>query len=238
VTEPTAQTQTTTEPIVTPTTEPTQTTTEPTAPPWGNDPTKFDPDKAWALIQNVKGDLAATKEKHTKDLAAAIKTATEAGAKEALAGIGKLLSGQEEPETDPVKLQAKVTDLASKISEKDGELTKAQSDLKARDLSLAVALLAPGLGGNTKLLLANEQFKTSIASVEPTDEAAVSAAITKALQANAALKATPPRSGSGEHQGATVQSLEAQLATAQKEGNWKESMRLKRAIADAKARQG
>ena len=31
------------------------------APPWGDDPDKFDPDKAWRLIQNVRGDLDKTR---------------------------------------------------------------------------------------------------------------------------------------------------------------------------------
>ena len=92
-------------------------------------------------------------------------------------------------------------------------------------------------GGNPALLLTNEKFKTSIASVEPTDEAAVKAAITQALQDNAALKATPSRSGSGEHQGATVQSLEAQLKTAEEKKDFRETIRLKRAIASARTAQ-
>jgi len=86
------------------------------------------------------------------------------------------------------------------------------------------------------MLLSNEQFKTSIASVEPTDEAAITAAIHQALQANAALKATPSRSGGGEHQGATVQSLEAQLAAATKAKDMTETIRLKQQIAAARRR--
>lgn len=211
---------------------------DPPKPPWGDDPSKFDPDKAWKLIQNVKGDLEAERTKREEAIAAAVAEAAEKAQKDTLAQFARLLSGDEPMETDPVKLQEKVTTLAGQVQEKDGALTKAQADLKARDLALQVAFLAPGLGGNSKLLLANEQFKTSIASVEPTDEAAITAAITKAIQENAALKATPARSGTGEHTGATVESLEAQLAAAEKEGNWRESMRLKRAIASAKSRKG
>jgi len=202
------------------------------APPWGDDPSKFDPDKAWALIQNVKGDLADTKAKTEAAIAAAAAQAQ----KDTLAQFAKLLGGAEEPETDPVKLAAKVTDLSSQVQAKDGELTKAQADIKARDLSLAVALAAPSLGANTKLLLANGEFKTSIASVDPTDEAAITAAITKALQVNAALKQPPAASGAGDHTGPTVQSLEALLAEAVKNGDTTTSIMLKRRIADAKAK--
>src|SRR5699024_258528 len=129
------------------------------------------------------------------------------------ASLAKLLGGEEE-ETDPAKLRDKVTDLSGQVQSKDQALSKAEAEVKARDLSLAVALLAPGLGANTKLLLANEDFKNSISSAEPTDEAALTAAITKAIQANAALKQPPARSGGGDHTGPTVESLEAKLAKA------------------------
>lgn len=204
-------------------------------PPWGDDPTKFDPNKAWALIQNVKGDLAAEKQKREEAIAEAVKKASEETQKATLAQFAKLLSGETEPETDPVKLAEKVTDLSSKVEAANGELTKAQVEVKTARLEREVAILAPTLGANAKLLLANEQFKTSIASAEPTDEAAISAAIQKAVQDTPTLKATSPRSGGGEHQGATVQTLEAQLAKAIESKNLTETIRLRRAIAAAKA---
>lgn len=199
--------------------------------PWTKD--NFDPERAWALLQNVRSDL---------DKAKTGKTAAEQKAQESAdrfeqftKGLGGLL-GFEAPETDPAKLQAKVTDLGTQVQAKDGELTKAQADLKARDLTIAVLQSPAVRDANPALLLANEQFKTTIASVEPTDGAAITAAITKALQDNAALKATPSRSGGGEHQGATVQSLEAQLATATEKRDFKETIRLKQAIAAARQR--
>jgi len=199
--------------------------------PWTKD--NFDPERAWALLQNVRSDL---------DKAKTGKTAAEQKAQESAdrfeqftKGLGGLL-GFEAPETDPAKLQAKVTDLSSQVQAKDGDLSKAQADLKARDLTIAVLQSPAARDANTALLLNNEQFKTTIASVEPTDGAAITAAITKALQDNAALKATPSRSGGGEHQGATVQSLEAQLATATEKRDFKETIRLKQAIAAARQR--
>lgn len=203
-------------------------------PPWGDDPTKFDPDKAWKLIQNVKGDLEAEKTKRADEIAAAVKAASEQTQKDTLAQFGRLLSGAEEPETDPVKLAAKVTDLSTQIAEKDTTLTTAQADVKAANLSLAVATIASGQA-NIKLLLANEEFKTSIASVEPTDEAAIQAKVSAALQANPALKATPPSSGSDGHQGGQLPNLEALLAKAEKDGDVASSIVLKRRIAAAKA---
>ncbi len=203
-------------------------------PPWGDDPTKFDPNKAWGLIQAVRGDLAAEKAKREQAIQEAVAQAQQSQ-KEQLAQLGRLLTGEQEPETDPAKLQASLAALQGTVTEKDTALTQATAAAKAGQVALQVALLAPGLGGNPSLLLNNEQFKTSVASVEPTDEAAITAAITKALQANAALKATPSRSGSGEHIGAQIQSLEAQLAEATKRKDWTETVRLKQAIAAAKA---
>lgn len=203
-------------------------------PPWGDDPTKFDPAKAWDLIQNVKKDLTAEKEKRDAAIAAAVKAASEQTQKDTLAQFGRLLSGEQEPETDPVKLAAKVTDLSTQIAEKDTTLTTAQAAVKAANLSLAVATVASGQA-NIKLLLANEEFKASIASVEPTDDAAIQAKVTAALQANPALKATPPSSGSDGHQGGQIPNLEALLAKAEKDGNVADSIVLKRRIAAAKA---
>lgn len=198
--------------------------------PWTKE--NFDPDRAFKLVENLRSDLAEQKTKTD----AAIAAAAEQAKKDTLAEFGRLLSGGEVEETDPVKLKAKVTDLSTQIQSKDGALTTAQADLKARDLTIAVLTNPGARDANTKLLLTSEEFKNSIASVEPTDEAAITAAITKALQANAALKATPSRSGGGEHQGATVQSLESQLAAATQKRDFTETIRLKQAIAAARQR--
>lgn len=193
-------------------------------PPWGDDPSKFDPDKAWKLIQNVKGDVEAEKSKREQ----AIKEAVAQAQKDIVAQIGKGLGfGQQEQETDPVKL-------AASLAERSTALTTAQAAVKSGQVATQVAILAPGLGASARLLLNNEAFKSSIASVEPTDEAALTSAITKALQANAALKATPSHSGSGEHTGAMVQTLEAQLRAATEKKDFVETIRLKQAIAAAR----
>ncbi|WIA99740.1 hypothetical protein [Curtobacterium sp. MCBA15_012] len=198
--------------------------------PWTKD--NFDPERAYRLVENLRGDLAAAKTKTDT----AIAEAAEKAKKDTLAEFAKLLGGGEQQETDPAKLAEKVTELSGQVQAKDGDLTKAQADVKAANLTIAVLRSPAAREANTDLLLNNEQFKTTIASVEPTDGAAITAAITKALQDNAALKATPSRSGGGEHQGATVQSLEAQLAAATKAKNFTETIRLKQAIAAARQR--
>ncbi len=205
-------------------------------PPWGDDPTKFDPDKAWKLIQNIKGDLAETKSKTAAEIAAAAAKAAEDAQKATLAQFAKLLTGEGEPETDPAKLNASLTELKGKVTATETQLTEAQAAVKDSQRAFAVALLAPTLGADTTKLLTHEAFKNSIASVEPTDQAAIQAAITKAVQDTPTLKATPSRSGGGEHQGATVQSLEAQLKTAQETGNQTEVIRLTREVVNARNR--
>jgi hypothetical protein len=193
--------------------------------PWTKD--NFDPERAQRLFENLKGDVVAEKSKREQ----AIKDAVAQAQKDIVAQIASALGGGEQPETDPEKLRTKVTDLSSQIAAKDTDLSAAQAAVKAGQLSTQVAILAHGLGGSPKLLLANEAFKNSIASVEPTDEAAIMAAITAAIQANAALKATPSSSGGGEHQGGQTQALHAQLAAAEKANDYPLVISLKRQIA-------
>ena len=201
--------------------------------PWTKE--NFDPDRAGRLVDNLRKDIDALKTKQAEDLAAAIQKGTEDGGKAARIELAKLLAGESEPETDPTKLNEALTALKGQVTDKDTELSTAQQTAKASNRALQVAIHSPSLGGNAALLLANEKFTTSLGTVEPTDEAAIKAAITQALQDNAALKATPSRSGSGEHQGATVQSLEAQLVKAAEAKDFKETIRLKRAISAAQA---
>lgn len=196
--------------------------------PWTKE--NFDPERAYRLVENLRGDLTREREKREAD----IKAATEQASKDTLAQFAKLLTG-DTVETDPEKLNASITALQGTLGEKDTALTAAAAALKAQQVATQVAILAPALGANTALLLSNEQFKTSIASAEPTDEAAIKAAITKALQDNAALKQPPAASGAGDHTGPTIQSLEALLATATEKGDVAASISLKRRIAAAKA---
>lgn len=202
-------------------------------PPWGDDPSKFDPDKAWKLIENLRSDA----EKRQEKTDAAIAAAAEKAQKDTLAQFAKLLTGEQAPETDPVKLNDALTKLQTQSTETASKLTAAEQQVKAGQVALQVAILGGPLGANVPLLLTNEQFKTAIASIEPTDQAAITAEITKALQANAALKQPPARSGAGDHTGPTVASLEAQLKAAEEKKDFTETIRLKRAIAAAKTAQ-
>jgi hypothetical protein len=210
----------------------------PPAPPAADAPwTKenFDPERAWRLTENLRTDLATEKQKRDDAISTAVSTAVADAQKAWTQQLAQALGGPAAPETDPVKLNEALTALQTQSSETATKLTAAEQQVKAGQVALQVALHAPALGANTGLLLANEQFKTSIASVEPSDEAAIKAAITKALQDNAALKQPPAASGAGDHTGPTVQSLETLLAKAMKDGDTAASIVLKRRIADAKA---
>lgn len=192
-------------------------------PPWGDDPSKFDPDKAWKLIENLRLDAEKREEKTT----AAITAAAEKAQKDTLAQFAKLLGGDPEPETDPVKL-------AATIAEKDTALTAAQTAIADAQRTAQVAIHAGPLGANVTALLADPAFKTTLASVDPTKEADVKSAITQALQANAALKQPPRGSGDLTPTGPTVQSLEAQLKAAETAKDQGEIIRLTRAIVHAR----
>lgn len=198
---------------------------EPTAskPPWGDDPSKFDPDKAWKLIENLRLDAEKREEKTT----AAIAAAAEKAQKDTLTQFAKLLGGEPEPETDPVKL-------AATIAEKDTALTAAQTAIADAQRTAQVAIHAGALGANVTALLADPAFKTTLASVDPTKEADIKSAITQALQANAALKQPPRGSGDLAPTGPTVQSLEAQLKAAETAKDQGEIIRLTRAIVHAR----
>lgn len=206
-------------------------------PPWGDDPSKFDPDKAWSLIQNIRGDLATEKEKRAQAIADAVTKATAEAQKNTLAEFARLLTGEAAPETDPAKLNEALAKLKGEQAEKDTALAAEQAKVAAGELALQVAIHGAPLGANVPALLSNEAFKTSIAKVAPTDGAEITKVITAALQANPALKQPPARSGAGDHTGPTVESLESQLKTAQDAKNLSETIRLKRLIAAARSAQ-
>lgn len=200
--------------------------------PWTKE--NFDPARAEALFKNLTGDIDKLRSGQQAAIDAAVQQANQAN-KDTLAELGRLLTGEAAPETDPVKLNDAITGLKGQITERDTALTAAQASVKAGQVALQVAIHGAPLGANVTALLANEDFKTAIASVEPTDGAAITAAITKALQANAALKQPPARSGSGEHTGPTVTSLQQQLAEAEKAKDLSTVISLKRRIAATKA---
>lgn len=194
------------------------------AAPWTKE--NFDPERAHKLVENLRGDLA--KQKTSTD--AAIAAAVAQAQKETMAQFAKLLTGEKEAETDPVKL-------AATIAEKDTALTVAQDAIADAQRTAQAAIHGTALGANVTALLADPTFKTTLASVDPAKEADIKSAITQALQANAALKQPPRSSGDLAPTGPTVQSLEAQLKAAEEKKDITASISLKRQIAAARSAQ-
>ena len=151
-------------------------------PPWGK-PENFDADKAWELIQNLrneKGDPAKVAELETK--LAEAQTAQQAQM-DALAKALGLKSDDAPP--DPSKLAEQITAEQGKT-----EAESARADAAERQVAI-YRLAANGKHeGNPVALLDSATFLKAMAEVDPTDEAAVVAAVKTAIDANPSLKAT------------------------------------------------
>lgn len=143
-------------------------------PPWG-DPENFNAEKAWELIQNLR-----TKEGRNTELE-------------------QRLAEMETAQQSQMDAIAKALGLKSDDTPPDPEALTAQvqaEQAKAREsaVQLAVYRNAAANEANPDLLLDSASFLRSVSEVDPTDGAAVSAAIKAAVEANPVFKAstTPP----------------------------------------------
>ncbi len=137
-------------------------------PPWGDDD-NFDPKRAWNLISGLRKDVDEEKAKREKAIADAVAKASQDAVAATRAELGKLLMGPEEAETDPAKLNAHITELKTSTQTLAAERDTALAQVKETQTRLQVALLGPALGVDVDKLFTHEPFKTSIASVEPSD---------------------------------------------------------------------
>lgn len=175
-------------------------------PPWGDD---FDPEKAWTLIQNLKQEAKGKGD-------AKAQAATEAK-KELAQTIGKALGLVEDEPIDPAKLTE--------------SLTAAQQEAKRAQVALAVYQNA-GQVGDPVALLDSTTFLNSVASVDPSDTAAITAAIEAAVAANPRLGAAPPdprTPAPNPAQGSSAAGapdLDAQITAAQKSGDIRQAIHL------------
>lgn len=137
--------------------------------------------------------------------------AAEEAKKELAQTIGKALGLVEDEPIDPAKLTE--------------SLTTAQAEAKQAQVALAVYQNASTGGGDPVALLDSTTFLKSVAAVDPTDSAAVTAAIQSAVAANPRLGAAPgeprtpapnPAQGSS---GGGAPDLESQIAAAKKSGD-------------------
>ena len=187
-----------------PVAEPTQ-PTPPAADPWA------DPAVARAEIEKLRRENASARTN-------AKQTAADEARKELTQQIGKAL-GLLEDEVDPEKLTA--------------ELTASQASAKQAQIELAVFRAAGDLA-DPQQLLDSRAFLEKVAAIDPTDSAALTAAITAAVEANPRLgkASAPPVPGMQPNpaQGASASAplaLGDQIAAAQEKGDVRALLRLK-----------
>lgn len=168
-------------------------------------------------VQRLIGDLrneAASSRVNAKQTAAA-------EAKQALANdIGRLIGLV--PDETPVD-QAELTK----------QITQSQTEARDAKVALAVFQVAADAGGDPKALLDSSSFLAKVASLDPTDSAAITTAITEAIAANPRLgvaAAVPPGMKPNPAQGRSASpplGINEQIAAAQAAGDMKTVMRLK-----------
>lgn len=173
------------------------------------------------LTTGGKNALAARAEE-VRNAKAAATTAAETARAELAQSIGKALGLVQDEPLDPAKLTAELT----------AEKTAAQ---QAR-VELAVHRAAGAVNGDPSALLDSTSFLKSLDGIDPTDTAAVQAAIAAAVTANPRLGAeTGPRTPApNPAQGAGASGapgLEAQIAEATKAGDIQTAIALKQALA-------
>lgn len=139
----------------------------PTANPWD------DPKAAQAEIERLRKENGASRTN-------AKAQAAEDARKELAQTIGKALGLVEDEPIDPAKLTE--------------SLTAAQADARRAQVELAVFRSATAANGDPAALLDSSSFLASLDGIDPTDTAAVTAAIEAAVAANPRLgAATDPR---------------------------------------------
>ena len=214
------------EPIPTPSTpaptEPpvataTPTTPAPTEPPKAADPAAKanpwdDPVAAEAEIKRLRQENGAARTNAKAQAAEEART-------ELAQTIGKALGLVKDEPIDPAKLTE--------------SLTASQAEAKQARVELAVFRNAATAGGDPSALLDSSSFLKSLDSIDPSDSAAISAAIRSAVEANPRLAATPaaprvpapnPAQGASGSGAPSVADLAAQAAAS---GDFRQSAALK-----------
>lgn len=154
-------------------------TPNPPATPAATEPTPSDPPKSpWDDPAAAQAEIERLRKENAKDRTNAKAQAAEDARKELANTIGKALGIVEDgAETDPAKLTE--------------SLTTAQREAQQARVELAVFRNAATAGGDPAALLDSSSFLASLASVDPSDSAAVTAAIESAISTNPRLGAAP-----------------------------------------------
>lgn len=168
------------EPTPTPS-EPTVATPAPTptppATPAAADPAPSEPKSPWENPATAQAEIERLRKENAKDRTVAKAQAADDARKELANTIGKALGLVEDETIDPAKLTE--------------SLTASQAEAKQARVELAVFRNAATAGGDPAALLDSSSFLASLAAVDPSDSAAVSAAIATAIAANPRLGAAP-----------------------------------------------
>jgi hypothetical protein len=169
-------------------------------------------------IKAVKADRTPQDEKDAKVIASLRKQlestpSPEDVKKEMAQAIGKALGLVKDEPIDPAKLTE--------------SLTTSQAEAKQARVELAVFRSAAAAGGDPAALLDSSSFLASLAAVDPSDSAAVTAAIQAAVAANPRLGAAPagpqppaPNPAQGSSASGAPPDAAALIAEAKRKGDW------------------
>ncbi len=182
---------------------------KPAASPWD------DPATARAEIERLRKENGAAR---TNAKAQAAEEARNALAQEIGKALG-LVKGDEP--ADPVKLTE--------------QLTATTSEARQAKLELAVFRAAQATDADPSALLDSRAFLAKLADADPTDAAAITAAVTEAVAANPRLgkpatQGMRPNPAQGRSASAPL-GLAEQIAVAEKAGDTKTAIRLKSAMS-------
>lgn len=203
-------------------TPPEPTPTDPPSPAPAPEPTPAPQpqnDDPAATIARLESDLAAARKEAAKSRTVAKENAA-AEARNALAqDIGRALGlVQDDTPPDPAQLTQ--------------QLTEVQQQARQAAVELAVYRNAAAAGGDPTALLDSRTFAASLDGIDPTDAAAVQAAIAAAVTANPKLAVAPRAGRSGGDMGGAggsgdqAHTLDKQIAQAKANGDWRAVMRL------------
>ncbi len=174
----------------------------------------------WEDPATAQAEIERLRRENAKDRTNAKAQAADEARKELATTIGKALGIVEDgAETDPAKLTE--------------SLTASQAEAKQARVELAVFRNAATAGGDPAALLDSASFLEKAAAIDPSDTAAITAAIKEAVEANPRLGAAPadPRTPApNPAQGSSASgapSLDEQIAEAEKAGNHRLAISLK-----------
>lgn len=182
------------------------------------------PDNPWADPEKARAEIERLRRENASERTQAKANAAEAARKELAQEIGKALGiVNDDAPVDPAALTQ--------------QLTAAQSERKQAQVELAVFRAASATEADPSALLDSVTFREKVTALDPSDTAAISAAIQEAVAANPRLARSQQgtqRMAPNPAQGTSAQpalSLRERIAAAEKDGDMRTAMRLKAALA-------